>query len=220
LDTAALVACDVALGERSFRGAAGRASRRQRGERGAAGRGGSGARSCSRRRQQLFADAEKLVAGLKSRRLDFALFDAASETMGFVGAPIGASRLCIVGRSGFARGRTALDILLTERVAAPSARGGLRAAIGALLESVSGLDAALAQSGGAGRLDRSAANFSEVDSLPAIVDVSALPQPAMEGIGASVEWIALDAPLPLWLVWLPGRDLAATAARIAATLAS
>ena len=171
--------------------------------------------------------AEELVANLKSRRLDFALVDSDAETMGLVGVPISSSRLCLVGRPGFSRGRPALEILLSERVAAPSARSGLRAAIAVLLEGVWGFGGVLSPAGGPFRFEQSPANFSEVDSLPVIVNlvrdygfVSVLPQASVEGIGTGIELIALDAALPLWLVWLPGRDLASTAARISAILAS
>jgi DNA-binding transcriptional LysR family regulator len=167
--------------------------------------------------------AEELVADLKTRRLDFSLVDASAEAMGLAGIPIGASPLCLVGPRGFARGRTPLDILLDERVAVPSARSGLRSLVRSMLEGL--------QPGHGGpvpdgtRFDRTPANFSEVDSLPVIINlvrdhgfVSVLPQPSVNGIGGAIESQPLDVWLPLWLVWLPSRDLAPTAERIAAIL--
>lgn len=167
--------------------------------------------------------AEELVADLKARRLDFSLVDASAEAMGLAGIPIGASPLCLVGPRGFARGREPLDILLDERVAVPSARSGLRSLVRSMLEGLRPGHGGPMPDGT--RFDRTPANFSEVDSLPVIINlirdhgfVSVLPQPSVNGIGGDIEWLALDVWLPLWLVWLPSRDLAPTAERIAAIL--
>lgn len=167
--------------------------------------------------------AEELVADLKARRLDFALVDATAETMGLDGIPIGASPLCLVGPCGFARDREPLDILLDERVAVPSARSGLRSLVRSMLDGLRPGHGDPMPDGT--RFDRTPANFSEVDSLPVIINlvrdhgfVSVLPQPSVNGIGGDIEWLALDVWLPLWLVWLPSRDLASTAERIAAIL--
>lgn len=158
------------------------------------------------------ATAEELISELKAGRLDFVLIDMAAAGAGLDGIEIGRSRLAVVGPAGFRdRCGDPVAALSREPVAVPSARSGLRRAVRDLFEAAGA------------RGDQTPANFTEIDSIPVIVNLvrehgylSVLPQISVDGVIDGIDAVALPAAfdLPICLAWEKGRDLAALAAEI------
>jgi LysR family nitrogen assimilation transcriptional regulator len=144
--------------------------------------------------------AEILVEQLRTGDLDVAVLDTDGRAGGLEGEQFARSRLAVVGRPGFARGRRPEEILMSEKVAVQSLRSGLRQAVARILGEAAG-------PGG-----RTPPNFVEADSIPVIVNlvvahgyVSVLPAASLAGLIGDVEAVELDPrfDLPLWLVWQP-----------------
>lgn len=148
------------------------------------------------------ATAEDLVGGLKSGTLDVAILDADAGEAGLEGRPLRGSRLALVGRPGFSRDRLPAAVLMTEKVAVPSRRSGLRQTVMRLMGP---------QAPG----ERTPPNFVEVDSIPVIVNlvirhgyVTVLPLASTKALPAPLERIELpdSYDLPLWIAWQPTAD--------------
>ena len=104
-----------------------------------------------------------------------------------------------------------MDALRREPVAVPTARSGLRRAVRDLLEA------------GGERSDQTPANFTEIDSIPVIINLvrehgylSVLPKVSVDGVIGGVDAVELPAAfdLPVCLVWMRARDLGQIAAEI------
>jgi len=104
-----------------------------------------------------------------------------------------------------------VEALRREPVAVPTARSGLRRAVRDLLEA------------GGERSDQTPANFTEIDSIPVIINLvrehghlSVLPKASVDGLIDGVEAVELPAAfdLPICLVWMTARDLGPIAAEI------
>lgn len=156
--------------------------------------------------------AEELISELKAGRLDFALIDMVASSPDLEGVEIGRSRLAVVGPAGF-RDRFAdpVEALRHEPVAVPTARSGLRRAVRDLLEA------------GGERSDQTPANFTEIDSIPVIINLvrehgylTVLPKVSVDGVIDGVEAVELPAAfdLPVCLAWMKARDLGPIAAEI------
>jgi DNA-binding transcriptional LysR family regulator len=164
------------------------------------------------------ATAEELISELKAGRLDFVLIDMAAAGAGLDGIEIARSRLAVVGPAGFReRCRDPVEALSREPVAVPSARSGLRRAVRDLFEAAGA------------RGDQTPANFTEIDSIPVIVNLvrehgylSVLPQVSVDGVIDGIDTVALPAAfdLPICLAWAKGRDLASLAAEIVRDIGS
>ncbi len=164
------------------------------------------------------ATAEELISELKAGRLDLVLIDMAAAGAGLEGIEIGRSRLAVVGPAGFReRCGDPVEALSREPVAVPSARSGLRRAVRDLFEAAGA------------RGDQTPANFTEIDSIPVIVNLvrehgylSVLPQVSVDGVIAGIDTVALPAAfdLPICLAWAKGRDLASLAAEIVRDIGS
>lgn len=148
------------------------------------------------------ATAEDLVGGLKSGMLDVAILDTDAGEAGLEGRPLKGSRLALMGRPGFARGRAPATVLMTEKVAVPTRRSGLRQTVMRLIGP---------QAPG----ERTPPNFVEIDSIPVIVNlvtrhgyVTVLPVASTMALPAPLDRIELpaDYDLPLWLAWQPTAD--------------
>jgi DNA-binding transcriptional LysR family regulator len=164
------------------------------------------------------ATAEELISELKAGRLDFVLIDMAAAGAGLDGIEIARSRLAVVGPAGFReRCGDPVEALSREPVAVPSARSGLRRAVRDLFEAAGA------------RGDQTPANFTEIDSIPVIVNLvrehgylSVLPQVSVDGVIDGIDTVALPAAfdLPICLAWARGRDLASLAAEIVRDIGS
>lgn len=156
--------------------------------------------------------AEELISELKAGRLDFALVDMLASSADLDGAEISRSRLAVVGPVGFsARCGDPVEALRREPVAVPTARSGLRRAVKDILDAAGE------------RSDQTPANFTEIDSIPVIINLvrehgylSVLPKVSVDGVIAGIEAVELPAAfdLPICLAWVKARDLAQTAAEI------
>jgi DNA-binding transcriptional LysR family regulator len=142
--------------------------------------------------------AEDLLAGVRSGDVDVAVVDVDPGALGIEGICLASIRLVLAGQPGFARSRSAAEILVTEKVAVPGLNSGLRCIITRIV------GAAFAKTA------RTPANFVEVDTLPVIVSlitrhgfVSVLPIGAVRNILPRLDIIELDATydMPLWIVW-------------------
>lgn len=156
--------------------------------------------------------AEELISELKAGRLDFALIDMLVAGPDLEGIEIDRSRLAVVGPHGFRdRSPDPVEALRREPVAVPTARSGLRRAVRDLLEA------------GGERSDQTPANFTEIDSIPVIINLvrehgylSVLPKVSVDGLIGGVEAVELPAAfdLPICLAWMKARDLGPIAAEI------
>ena len=156
--------------------------------------------------------AEDLISELKAGRLDFALVDMLVPGPDFDSVEIGCSRLAVVGAAGFrSRSPDPVEALRREPVAVPTARSGLRRAVRDLLEA------------GGERSDQTPANFTEIDSIPVIINLvrehgylSVLPKVSVDGVIGGVDAVELPAAfdLPVCLAWMRARDLGQIAAEI------
>ncbi len=162
--------------------------------------------------------AEELILELKAGRLDFVLVDMVVAGADLDGIEIDRSRLAVVGPLGFkARCSDPVEALRREPVAVPTARSGLRRAVRDLLEA------------GGERSDQTPANFTEIDSIPVIINLvrehgylSVLPKGSVDGLIDGVEAVELSPAfdLPICLAWIKARDLGQTAAEIIRDLKS
>ncbi len=156
--------------------------------------------------------AEELISELKAGRLDFALIDMVASGPDLEGVEIGRSRLAVVGPPGFRdRVPDPVEALRREPVAVPTARSRLRRAVRDLLEA------------GGERSDQTPANFTEIDSIPVIINLvrehgylSVLPKVSVDGVIDGVDAVELPAAfdLPVCLAWVKARDLGTIAAEI------
>jgi len=156
--------------------------------------------------------AEELISELKAGRLDFVLVDMVAESAGLDGIEISRSRLAVVGPRGFrVRFADPVEALRREPVAVPTARSGLRRAVRDLLEPAGE------------RGDQTPVNFTEIDSIPVIINLvrehgylSVLPKVSVDGLIDGIEAAELPAAfdLPIWLAWAKARDLGQIAAEI------
>lgn len=156
--------------------------------------------------------AEELILELKAGRLDFVLVDMVVAGVDLDGIEIDRSRLAVVGPLGFkARCSDPVEALRREPVAVPTARSGLRRAVRDLLEA------------SGERSDQTPANFTEIDSIPVIINLvrehgylSVLPKGSVDGLIEGVEAVELSPTfdLPICLAWMKVRDLGQTAAEI------
>ncbi|WP_370676791.1 LysR family transcriptional regulator [Pleomorphomonas sp. PLEO] len=156
--------------------------------------------------------AEELISELKAGRLDFVLVDMVIASDDLQGIEIDRSRLAVVGPVGFReRCRDPVEALRREPVAVPTARSGLRRAVHDLLDA------------GGERSDQTPANFTEIDSIPVIINLvrehgylSVLPKVSVDGVIGGIEAVELSAAfdLPICLAWVKARDLGQIAAEI------
>lgn len=149
--------------------------------------------------------AEELITELKAGRLDFALIDMVANVADLDGIEISRSRLSAIGPPGFlARYGSVTEALNRGLVALPTARSGLRNAVKDLLNERRG------------RSDQTPENFTEIDSIPVIINLvrdhgylSVMPRVSVEGIIGGIEVAELPAEfgLPIYLAWVKNRDL-------------
>jgi DNA-binding transcriptional LysR family regulator len=142
--------------------------------------------------------AEDLLAGIRTGEIDVAVVDVDPTAQGVEGICLTSIRLVLAGNPGFARSRSAAEILRKEKVAVPGLNSGLRRIITRIVGD------AFVQT------ERTPPNFIEVDTLPVIVSlitghdfVSVLPFGAVRDIRPTLDTIELDAKydMPLWIVW-------------------
>lgn len=142
--------------------------------------------------------AEELVGELMGGRLDLAILDCDPAPLGLDGICFSRTRMALIGAPGFHRGREAADVLLDAPVAVPSLRSGLRGIVNAIVAE------------GHPRIDRTPANFTEIDSISVIFNlvtrhgfVSVLPLSSFGDSRAGFEACELPGrfDLRLWLVW-------------------
>ncbi|KQV38426.1 MULTISPECIES: LysR family transcriptional regulator [unclassified Rhizobium] len=156
----------------------------------------------ARPRQPLFLSsttADELIAGLKSRRFDAVLLDVAEFPSEFEGRLVSQGPLALAGQPEmFANGRTLADVLLSNPIAVPSLRSGLRQQATRFLENT------------LSEAERQRLTITEVDSIPVIINLvlnhgylSVLPQSSLSRIRNAPAMIRLDQSYAqsLSLVW-------------------